>query len=123
MSRQSPIDPERVVITEPVPGSTIPVQLMYIPTLDGLYTPIGLRRPPGDGRAPIVLLASGNGGGGMPWVREAVRNRGYIMERLLEDIALNAPAEAGRAIDIDAEYVHARLADVVKDEDLSRYIL
>jgi ATP-dependent protease HslVU (ClpYQ) ATPase subunit len=24
---------------------------------------------------------------------------------------------------IDAEYVHAQLADVVKDEDLSRYIL
>lgn len=84
MSGQSPIDPERVVITEPVPGSTTPVQLMYVPTLDGLYAPIGLRRPPGEGRAPIVLLASGNGGGGMPWVREAVGNRGYIMERLLE---------------------------------------
>ncbi len=77
------MDPERVVVTEPVPGSDIPVDLMYVPTLDGLYAPIGLRRPPGAGRVPIVLLASGNGGGGMPWIREAVRNRGYIMERLL----------------------------------------
>jgi ATP-dependent HslUV protease ATP-binding subunit HslU len=46
-----------------------------------------------------------------------------IMERLLEDISFTAPSEAGRSIAIDAEYVHGRLADVVKDEDLSRYIL
>lgn len=77
------VDPEHVVITEPVPGSDIPVHLMYVPTLDGLYAPIGLRRPRGEGRFPIVLLASGNGGGGMPWIREAVLNRGWIMERLL----------------------------------------
>jgi BAAT / Acyl-CoA thioester hydrolase C terminal len=78
------MDPDRVVVTEPVPGSDIPVHLMYVPTLDGLYAPIGLRRPPGERRVPIVLLASGNGGGGMPWVREAVRSRGYFMERALQ---------------------------------------
>jgi dipeptidyl aminopeptidase/acylaminoacyl peptidase len=84
MSPQSTVDPDRVVVTEPVPGSDIPVHLMYVPTLDGLYTPIGLRRPPGERRVPILLMASGNGGGGMPWVREAVRNRGYFMERALK---------------------------------------
>jgi dipeptidyl aminopeptidase/acylaminoacyl peptidase len=83
MSAHAPIDPDHVVLVEPVAGSDIPVQLIYVPTLDGLYTPIGLRRPPAAGRVPIVLLASGNGGGGMPWIREAVRKRGYIMERLL----------------------------------------
>jgi len=83
MSERGAVDPDHVVLTEPVPGSDIPVHYMYVPTLDGLYAPIGLRRPPGDRRVPIVLLASGNGGGGMPWIREAVRNRGYIMERLL----------------------------------------
>jgi dienelactone hydrolase len=82
-STSAAIDPEHVAVTEPVPGSTIPVALMYVPTLDGLYAPIGLRRPPRPGRVPIVLLASGNGGGGMAWIREAVRNRGYVMERLL----------------------------------------
>jgi ATP-dependent HslUV protease ATP-binding subunit HslU len=46
-----------------------------------------------------------------------------IMERLLEDISFTAPSESGRSIAIDAEYVHGRLADVLKDEDLSRYIL
>ncbi len=77
------VDPEHVVITEPVPGSTVPAQLMYIETWDGLYAPIGVRKPAGDGPFPIVLLASGNGGGGMAWIRDAVANKGYIMERLL----------------------------------------
>ncbi|MDH3259904.1 MAG: dienelactone hydrolase family protein [Acidimicrobiia bacterium] len=80
----APIDPEHVVITEPVQGSDIPVQLMYVETMDGLYTTIGLRMPAGDGPFPIVLLASGNGGGGMAWVRDAVQNQGYTMERLLD---------------------------------------
>ncbi len=78
------LDPEKVVIKEPVPGSEIPVCLMYVETLDGLYAPIGLRKPTGEGPFPVVLLAYGNGGGGMAWVRDAVRNRGWIMERLLE---------------------------------------
>ncbi len=78
------IDPENAVITEPVEGSAFPVHYTYVETLDGLYAPIGLRMPEGDGPFPIVLLASGNGGGGMAWVRNAVQNRGLIMERLLE---------------------------------------
>jgi dienelactone hydrolase len=80
--RQS-LDPEMVVITEPVEGSDVPVHLMYVETWDGLYTPIGLRFPPSGGPHPVILLASGNGGGGMGWIRQAVSNRGYIMERLL----------------------------------------
>ncbi len=84
MDHGAVIDPEHVAITEPVDGSHIPVQLMYVETMDGLYAPIGLRKPAGDGPFPIILLASGNGGGGMRWVRDAVRNRGYIMDRLLD---------------------------------------
>ncbi len=78
------LDPENVTITEPVAGSDYPVDLMYVETWDGLYAPIGMRKPAGPGPFPVVLLASGNGGGGMAWVRDAVANRGYIMERLLE---------------------------------------
>lgn len=74
---------EQSTITEDVAGSDVPVQLMYLETWDGLYAPIGLRIPEGEGPHPVVLLASGNGGGGMAWVREAVAERGYIMERLL----------------------------------------
>ena len=78
------LDPEHVVIAEEVDGSDIPVHLMYVPTRDGLYAPIGLRKPAGDGPFPIVLLASGNGGEGMAWVRDWVRSRGFIMDRLLD---------------------------------------
>ncbi|MGH8957846.1 MAG: alpha/beta hydrolase family protein [Acidimicrobiia bacterium] len=78
------MDPENVTIVEEVAGSEIPVELRYLETWDGLYAPIGLRLPSGDDPHPLVLLASGNGGGGMAWIRQAVANRGYIMERLLE---------------------------------------
>jgi dipeptidyl aminopeptidase/acylaminoacyl peptidase len=57
---------------------------MYIETWDGLYAPIGLRKPEGDGPFPTILLASGNGGEGMRWIRDAVRNRGYTMDRLVD---------------------------------------
>jgi len=78
------LDPELVEIIEPVAGSDQPVHLIYVETWDGLYTPIGLRLPIGTGPFPVVVLASGNGGEGMAWIRDAVSNRGYTMERLLE---------------------------------------
>jgi ATP-dependent HslUV protease ATP-binding subunit HslU len=46
-----------------------------------------------------------------------------IMEKLLEDVSFNAPDMPGKELTIDAGYVHARLADIMKDQDLSRYIL
>ena len=46
-----------------------------------------------------------------------------IMERLLEEISFSAPDKAGESITIDAEYVNNSLLELVKDEDLSRYIL
>ncbi len=46
-----------------------------------------------------------------------------IMEKLLEDISFEAPDMPGKELTVDAGYVQARLADLVKDEDLSRYIL
>ena len=46
-----------------------------------------------------------------------------VMEKLLEEISFTAPDAAGTAVPIDADYVHGRLTDLVKDEDLSRFIL
>jgi ATP-dependent HslUV protease ATP-binding subunit HslU len=46
-----------------------------------------------------------------------------VMEKLLEEVSFGAPDMSGQEIMIDAEYVRARLAPVLKDEDLSRYIL
>jgi len=78
------LDPESIEIVETVPGSRYPAHLIYLETWDGLYAPIGLRLPSGDGPFPVVLLASGNGGGGMAWIREAIRSQGHIMECLLD---------------------------------------
>lgn len=77
------MDPEHVEITESA-GEHGDVSLMYVETWDGLYAPIGLRVPTGPGPFPLVLLASGNGGEGMAWIRDAVRNRAWTMDRLVE---------------------------------------
>ncbi|NNC39081.1 MAG: alpha/beta hydrolase fold domain-containing protein [Acidimicrobiia bacterium] len=76
------MDPENVVVNETIAGSEC--DLMYVEVWDGLYTPIGLRKPEGPGPFPVVLLASGNGGEGMAWIRDAIANRGYIMDRLVK---------------------------------------
>ena len=46
-----------------------------------------------------------------------------IMERVLDEISFEAPEKRGQHITVDAEYVGKMLADIVKDQDLSRYIL
>lgn len=46
-----------------------------------------------------------------------------IMEKVLEDISFNGPDLKKKNIRIDAAFVRKQLADVVKDQDLSRYIL
>jgi ATP-dependent HslUV protease ATP-binding subunit HslU len=46
-----------------------------------------------------------------------------IMERVLEEISFSASERVGETVHIDAEFVRARMADLIKDHDLSRYIL
>jgi ATP-dependent HslUV protease ATP-binding subunit HslU len=46
-----------------------------------------------------------------------------VMEKLLEEVSFTAPDLAGQELVIDADYVHARLSEVLQDQDLSRYIL
>ena len=46
-----------------------------------------------------------------------------VMERLLESVSYDASDQQGATVSIDARYVDSRLANLVKDEDLSRYIL
>ncbi len=46
-----------------------------------------------------------------------------IMERLLEEISFAASEHAGETVTVDAAFVRERLADLLADEDLSRYIL
>ena len=61
-------------------------------------------------------------------VNESTENIGArrlhtVMERLLEKISFSAPDESGMSITIDQAYVDENIGELVKDEDLSRYIL
>lgn len=51
------------------------------------------------------------------------RRLSTVMERLLDEVSFSATDMAGQTIHIDAPYVEARLAELSKNEDLSRYIL
>lgn len=46
-----------------------------------------------------------------------------IMEKLLEDISFDGPNLKKKQVSIDGDYVRAKLSDIVKNEDLSRFIL
>jgi len=46
-----------------------------------------------------------------------------VLERLLDEISFEAPDRSERKIVIDAGYVRKKLAEIIQDEDLSRYIL
>ena len=46
-----------------------------------------------------------------------------VMERLLEEVSFTAGSTGARSITIDAAYVDGRLAELARNEDLSRYVL
>ncbi|MEK6758367.1 MAG: ATP-dependent protease ATPase subunit HslU [Deltaproteobacteria bacterium] len=46
-----------------------------------------------------------------------------VMERVFDEISFEAPDMTEKTVVIDRDYVRKRLSDIVKDEDLSRYIL
>ncbi len=46
-----------------------------------------------------------------------------VLERLMDDIAFEAPDKAGSTLSIDGAYVNHKLAKLAGNEDLSRYIL
>ena len=61
-------------------------------------------------------------------VNESTENIGArrlhtIMERLLDNVSFDAPDLKDKDVKIDSAYVQKTLADIVKDQDLSRYIL
>ncbi len=61
-------------------------------------------------------------------VNESTENIGArrlhtIMERVLDELSFEAPEKKGQHVTVDADYVRKMLTDIVKDQDLSRYIL
>ena len=51
------------------------------------------------------------------------RRLATVMERLLDEVSFNAPNMSGQSVSLGAAEVDAKLAELAKNEDLSRYIL
>ncbi len=51
------------------------------------------------------------------------RRLATVMERLLDEVSFDAPNRAGQTVTLDAAEVDAKLGELAKNEDLSRYIL
>src|SRR5262245_54040568 len=118
-SAASGLDPQHVVVTEPVRGSAFPVHLMYVEMIDGLYAPIGLRMPAGPGPFPLVLFASGNGGGGMAVVRDFTQNRSWTQEQFLAA----GYAVAWLRYRAEVDYAYDRIGKLVEDRRQNRQLL
>ncbi|MDO8438752.1 MAG: HslU--HslV peptidase ATPase subunit, partial [Telluria sp.] len=46
-----------------------------------------------------------------------------VMEKLLEEVSIEAGTKGALAVAVDAAYVDTRLGELAKNEDLSRYVL
>ncbi|MHB8231811.1 MAG: ATP-dependent protease ATPase subunit HslU [bacterium] len=46
-----------------------------------------------------------------------------ILEKVMEDVSFEAPYKTSKKVTVNRDYVDERLKDIIKDEDLSRYIL
>jgi ATP-dependent HslUV protease ATP-binding subunit HslU len=101
------------ILTEPENALTKQyTALLATEEVDLAFTPDAIQE--------IAAIATG--------VNQATENIGArrlytIMERLLDEISFEAPHMAGVKVEIDAEQVRKKLASIVKDQDLSRYIL
>jgi dienelactone hydrolase len=112
-------DARHPLMVEPVRGSDIPVQLMYIEMVDGVYVPIGLRTPPGGGPFPLVLFAYGNGGGGMAVVREFTQDVSFTQEQFLQA----GYAVAWLRYRAEVDYIYDKIGKLIEDKRQGRQLL
>ena len=115
----SGIDPQHVVLSMPVRDSDIPVLLMYVEMIDGVYAPIGLRTPPGAGPFPLILFASGNGGGGMAMVQDFTQNVSWTQEQFLK----SGYAVAWMRYRAEVDYAYDRIGKLIEDTRQRRQLL
>jgi dipeptidyl aminopeptidase/acylaminoacyl peptidase len=94
--RNFSIDPDHIVVptpvanpplsvTEPVMGSTIPAEILMVEMRDGVYAPIAVRKPAGNGPFPTVVFAHMNGGQGTQWLREWLQYGSGTLEQFLDE--------------------------------------
>ena len=72
------------VITKPVRGSDIPMDLTFVLMRDEIYAPIAVRKPEGDGPFPVITMGRGDGRAGMPHVGKQVDRLAPMQDRMIE---------------------------------------
>ena len=79
------VEGDEFVMTEQVLGSDIPMEIRMVEMFDGVYSPIGIRKPEGDGPFPTIVFAHMNGGYGLRWLREWANYGSGTLEQFLEE--------------------------------------
>lgn len=79
-----PVTGEEAMLVEPVMGSDLPVEIRFVELLDGVYAPIGVRKPEGEWPFPTVVFAHMNGGYGLRWIREWTQYGSGTLEAFLD---------------------------------------
>jgi len=92
---------------------------MYVEMIDGVYSPIGLRKPFGNGPFPLILFASGNGGGGMAVVQDFTQNRSWTQEQFLEA----GYAVAWMRYRAEVDYAYDKIGKLIEDKRQNRQLL
>ena len=101
------------ILTEPDASLTLQYQaLIAAEEVDLEFTDSGVRR-----LAEVAYHVNEN------TENIGARRLHTVMERLLETVSFEASEKSGSSVQIDAGYVDDHLAELSKDEDLSRYIL
>jgi len=93
--RNFSIDPTHIVVPKPVanpvatvveriPESNLSADIIYVEMIDGVYSPIAMMKPQGNGPFPLIVLAHMNGGQGTQWLREWLHYGNWTPEQFLK---------------------------------------
>lgn len=84
----APVAPQRpahgFIVTRPVRGSKIPMDLTFVLTRDEIYVPISVRKPAGAGPFPAITMGRGDGRGGYQHVEREVERLAAMQDRMIE---------------------------------------
>jgi dienelactone hydrolase len=72
------------VMSQPLTGSAYPAHLVFVWTRDQIYVPMAVRKPPGAGPFPLVVMGRGNGRGGMPHVIRELERCASMQDMMIE---------------------------------------
>src|ERR1051325_2190022 len=75
--------------------------------------------PAGKGPFPLVVFASGNGGRGMAWVRDATQNRSWTQEQFLAA----GYAVAWLRYRAEVDYAYHKIGKLIADRRQRRQLL